>query len=275
MPRATPDAPRMADASTLRAQQFVLSRHLRDPGAAPAPGGIEDRRLAVYRELLRNNIRSLLSGNFPVIRRTLGDAAWEALVDDFQARHRSHTPLFTEIGREFIAFLERRAGEDADDPSWLAELAHYEWVELALQISDAAPPEGIAIDGDLLADVPVVSPLAWALAYRWPVHLIGPEHRPRQAPDVPTLLLVRRDQGGDVRFAQLSPLAYRLLERLATNTTDCGRDVLLALAAEAGTADIDTFLVEGTTMLARMRMEGTLAGTRAAGWSPRSATLHG
>jgi len=303
----------MADApATLRAQQFALSRHLRDPAAAPPPGGIEDRRLAVYRELLYNNLQGLLAGNFPVVRRTLGDEAWHALVRAFYAGHRCHTPLFTEIGREFVRWLEQRLDESVAPPSreipkdrhfdpgldpgeesmrvesevphcvgndtsagieippWLPELAHYEWVELALQISDAQPPVEVDPVGAsrtdpgqaLLEGVPVVSPQAWALAYRWPVHRIGPEHRPSETPEQPTLLLVRRDAQGDVRFAQLSPLAFRLLE-LLDGATRSGRDCLRALAHEAGVDD-DAFFDEGQAMLARMQDEGTLLGIRRA-----------
>src|SRR5690606_17331954 len=118
---------------------------------------------------------------------------------------------------------------------------------------------------DLLAGTPVVSPQAWALAYRWPVHRIGPAHRPDQPPDATTLLLVRRDAHGEVRFAQLSPLAFRLLQLLATNTVGNGEAVLLALAGEAGATDLPAFLAEGAAMLARMHAEGTLLGTRRRG----------
>jgi len=303
----------MADAPpSLRAQQFALSRHLRDPAAAPPPGGIEDRRLAVYRELLYNNLQGLLAGNFPVIRGTLGDEAWHALVRAFYAGHRCHTPLFTEIGREFVRWLEQRLDEgvatppretpkdcrfdpgldrgekstrvesevphcvrndnskDVEIPPWLPELAHYEWVELALQISDAQPPvdvDAIGVAGSdpgqaLLDGIPVLSPQAWALAYRWPVHRIGPEHQPSGPPGQPTLLLVRRDAQGEVRFALLSPLAFRLLELLG-GATRSGRDCLRALAHEAGVDD-EVFLDEGRAMLARMHDEGTLLGIRSA-----------
>ena len=257
----------MADApGSLRDRQFALARHLRDPSAAEAPGGIEERRLGVYRELLYNNLQGLLAGNFPVIRGTLDDAAWHALVRAFYADHRCRTPLFTEIGREFGRWLEVRRDHDPALPPWLPELAHYEWVELALQISDAKPRAGIdplaAAGTDLaralLDGIPVVSPQAWALAYRWPVHRIGPGHRPDAPPDQPTLLLVRRDAGGDVRFAQLSPLAFRLLE-LLDPADRSGRDCLRALAREAG-AEEQAFLDEGAAMLQRMHGDGTLLG---------------
>jgi hypothetical protein len=248
---------------TLRRQQFALARHVRDPEANPPPPHIEDRRLAVYRELFYNNIDSLLAGNFPVIRKTLADAQWRGLMRAFLADHRCRTPLFPEIGREFIRFLDARQETAAGDPPWLAELAHYEWVELALQISDEPMPRHDP-SGDLLQGRPLLSPYAWALAYRWPVPHIGPTHRPEAPPEAPTLLLVRRDHEGVVRFAGISPLVYRLLVLLGESGQRTGRQALIQLAQEAGAADIDVFLREGAAMLRQLRDEGTLLGTQAA-----------
>ena len=92
--------------SKLREQLDAMAAHVRDPGTHPGPPGIEARRLKIYSDLVYNNLDGLLAGNFPVIRKTLGDADWKALVRGFLARHHNHTPLFTELGRELIAFLE-------------------------------------------------------------------------------------------------------------------------------------------------------------------------
>jgi hypothetical protein len=250
--------------TSLREQQFALARHVRDPAANPPPPGIEERRLAIYRELFFNSIESLLAGNFPVIRKTLGDADWHALVRDFHADFRCRTPLFTEIGREFIQFLEQRAleeREDGRDPPWLHDLAHYEWVELALQIADDPVPAHVA-DGDLLDGIPVISPFARALAYRWPVQRIGPGHRPDVASEAPTLLLVRRDAAGSVHFSELSPLVYRLLELLGQDRSMSGHDALQQLADEAKAMDAAVFYSAGTLMLHRLHDEGVLLGTQ-------------
>lgn len=249
-----PDAP-----ARLRAQQFSLTRHLRDPRNVAAPAGIEERRLAIYRELVFNNVESLLALNFPVIRKLLDDAQWHDLVRAFFRDHRCQTPLFPELAREFLRFLEDR---EPNDPPFLTELAHYEWVELALQISDAAlPPHDVG--GDLLRDAPVLSPLAWPLAYAWPVHRIGPDHRPDTPPAEPTLLLVRREADGQVRFSQLSPLAFRLLQRLGQAPELSGLAQLEALASEAG-ADVAAFVEPGRALLEQMRATGVLLGTRPA-----------
>ena len=243
----------------LREQQLELTRHLRDPQRAQAPADIEDRRLAVYRELLFNNIASLLGGNFPVIRKTLGETRWLALVRDFYRDHRSQTPLFPEIAREFLRYLESLPQLD---PPFLGELAHYEWVELALQISEARIEETPHdASGDLLEGTPVLSPLAWQLAYEWPVHRLGPDFRPDAPPPDPTLLLLRREPDGGVRFSELSPLAYRLLQRLGEQPWLNGREQLQSLAQEAGVPTDDGFVRQGLQLLEQMRTSGVVLGT--------------
>lgn len=244
--------------SGLREQLESLASHVRDPERHAGPPDIEPRRLKIYSELVYNNLDGLLAGGFPVIRKTLGDDDWKALLRSFLADHRSRTPLFTELGRELIAFLEARP--DPQRP-WLAELAHYEWAELGLQLSDAAMPAHDP-DGDLLDGVPLLSPLAWPLAYRWPVNRIGPEFQPTQAPAEPTLVLLRRETDGRIHFSALSPLLFRLLELVAANTSRSGRELLRQLAHEAGQADFDGFLREASPMLRRLHAEGVLPGTR-------------
>lgn len=245
----------MSAPQTLRDQQRAFANHLRDPQQHPAPEGLPEERLAVYRRLFSNNILGLLGSNFPVIRTTLGDAAWRELVLAFYAEHAAHTPLFPQIGRELIDWLQQR---DAPQPPWLPELAHYEWIELALQISDDPLPPHTA-DGDLLEGAPVLSPLAWPLAYQWPVHRIRPQWQPDALPDQPTLLLARRDTGR-VQFSELSPLVFRLLQLLEDGEYS-GRDTLQRLALEAGT-DSGAFLQDGIAMLQRLHDEGTVLGTR-------------
>ncbi|QNN46221.1 putative DNA-binding domain-containing protein [Thermomonas brevis] len=243
--------------TSLHDQLHALAAHVRDPAAHAGPPGIEDRRLNVYRELVFNNLDGLLAGNFPVIRQTLGDAEWHALLRRFLAVHRSGTPLFTRLGLEFVAFLDAEAD---DTRPWLAELAHYEWAELGLQLSDATS-KPCDPHGDLLAGIPALSPLAWPLAYRWPVHRIGPAFQPTEPPPEPTLVLLRREDDGRVRFSTLSPLLFRLLERIGENGGRSGRELLRQLADEAGQTDIDGFLREAAPMLQRLRDEGVLSGT--------------
>lgn len=254
-----------SEAETLRDQQFAFAAHLRDPASAPAPAGIEDRRLAIYRDLFYNSLEGLISGNFPVLRRLLGDSLWHATVRAFYRDFRCQTPLFPEIGREFMQYLElRMAGPDTADglPPWSLELAHYEWVELALDIAESSGLPDFDAEGDLLAGAPVRNPLAWPLAYRWPVHTMGGDDAPLAAPTQPTLLLVLRDVTGKVRFKSLSGATFRLLQRIDAEPLLSGREQLTALAIEAGAPDAAEFVREGAQMLEALRTNEALLGVR-------------
>jgi hypothetical protein len=250
----------------LRTQQLAFAAHLRDPLTAPAPAGIEDRRMAVYRELFYNSLESLLAGNFPVIRGLRGDAEWHALVRDFYREHSCHTPLFTEIGREFIRYLERRQEQDRGDPPFLLELAHYEWVELALALEEP-DPEALRAepDGDLLEGIPVLSPLAWPLAYRFPVQRIRSDFQPGEPPAEPTFLLLVREPAGAIQFKALDALGFHLLQAIGANTRAAsGRRLLIALADQAGVpaAAREPFLDNGARLLQQLREREVLLGVR-------------
>ncbi len=227
----------------LREQQYTLARHLRDPARHAPPPGIEARRLKVYRELFYGTIEGLLAGSFPVMRQTLGELRWHARVRDFYANYRSQTPLFTEVAEAFIDYLQ---GVEPDAP-WQLELAHYEWVEAQLYLSDAQDPAHDP-QGDLLQGEPLLSCTARVLAYRWPVERIGPGYQPQVAPQAPTLLLVYRDVGLQVRFARLASMAYRLLAEVQGT----GQERLRALAADQQ---------QGLVLLVGLRAQGVVIGT--------------
>lgn len=237
----------------------ALGDYIRDPERAPPPPGIEARRLKIYRDLFFNNVEGLLAGNFPVIRKIHGEG-WPALVRAFYREHPARTPLFTELAREFVQYLQARAEDGAGDPPWLAELAHYEWAELALQIREARAPAGRggASAAALLDGCLRLSPLAWPLHYRWPVHRIGPDHRPAAPPSEPTFLLLHRDAAGKVHFQQLSAPTFRLLQRLREHPQLTGREQLRALAAEAAAPDPGAFADQGATMLQQLHRDSVI-----------------
>lgn len=237
----------MSAPESLRQQQFTLSKHIRDPDANLPPPDIEDRRLAIYRELFFNNIEGLLSGNFPVIREILDDEIWLDLVHDFYREHLCKTHLFPEVPREFIRFLETRMQANAGDPAWLMELAHYEWVELALDLAENDDLEiGSVIQPENIIDTAFsLSPLAWPLGYQWPVHRLSPGFLPDETPDSPTFLLVRRDHDYKVHFEEISALIFRLLQLISDAPELTTQQQLTVLAQEANTDDLESFIELG------------------------------
>jgi hypothetical protein len=244
-------------------QQLAFAAHIRDPEAVAAPLGIEDRRMAIYRDLLYNNIEGFISSGFPVLRELSDDASWHRRVRAFFRDHRCQTPLFAEIAAEFVEWLQNGRGEHPDDPPFIAELAHYEWVELALTVSDAdraTPP--VDPNGDLMDGRPLVSPLAWPLAYHWPVHRIGPEFRPENPGDQPTYLVVHRDRLDKVHFLQINAVTFRLLQLLGEEPTPTGRQALERIAQELGHPDPAAVINHGQTLLNDLKARNILLGSR-------------
>jgi uncharacterized protein len=66
-----------------------------------------------------------------------------------------------------------------------------------------------------------------------------------------------------VRFAELAPLTYDLVERLHAGEHS-GRALLLRLAAEHD-QDPGALLHDGAALLERMRQQGSVLGTRLPG----------
>ncbi len=244
-------------------RQYEFAAHIRDPEHQPAPRDVEDRRMAIYRELFYNNVESFLSNTFPVLRKIHEDAAWHAMVRDYFSTHRSRTPLFLEIPREFLVWLREERTAREDDFPFLYELAHYEWTELAVSVAeDTLAPEEIDPEGDLLAGIPVLSPLAWHLAYEYPVHRIGPDFLPGSDDGSATFLVVYRDTEDEVGFMEINQVTKRLLELVETSKTASGRDLLVQIAAEMSHPQPEVVIDGGTQILAGLRQKSILAGTR-------------
>ncbi|MDX2349102.1 MAG: putative DNA-binding domain-containing protein [Porticoccus sp.] len=231
--------------------QYDFAAHLRDPLVKPAPADVEDRRMKIYRDLIYNNIESFLSSGFPILHSILEDGHWHDMVRDFVSHHQSHTPYFLEISQEFLRYLQEEREAHSDDPAFMHELAHYEWVELALDVSTVEMPEASAQAGDLLSAVLAVSPLAWRLSYQYPVHNIGPEYRPDKPPEEASFLVVYRNRGNEVKFLEINAVTARLLQLIDEKQTS-GRTLLLAMAEELQVDDTDTVINYGEEILTKL-----------------------
>lgn len=252
----------MAEAAGLRELQMQFAAHLRDPAANPAPAGIEDRRLQIYRDLFYNNVQDFLANAFPVLRRILGDDAWHARVRHFYANHRAVSAQLYALAEEFADHLAAEAGARVDDPPFLAELAHYEWVEMALLVDeDEIDAVEADPDGDLMLGLPALSPLVWTLAYQWPVHKISPDFQPQQAPAQLTYLLVYRDRADKVRFMEANAVTARLME-LIESEPDTGNALMHRIAVEMQHPHPRSVVDGGAALLADLRARDIVLGTR-------------
>lgn len=199
--------------SGFKQTQYEFSAYIRDP-SNEIPNGIEARRMKIYEELFYNNIESFIANAFPVLKEITDDEIWHNMIRDFMIHHKSKTPLFHEIAREFLNYLESER-DLTNDPVFIKELAHYEWVELALSVLDTADAVvSVQAQQEPLNHHFKTADLAWPLAYSYPVHQISPSFLPEQANDVPVFVLVYRDRDDKITFMELNPVSARLIDLL-------------------------------------------------------------
>lgn len=236
--------------------QRDLAQHLRDPHHTRRPAGVPARRMTVYNELLFNNVCGFLDSCFPVCRLLLGEARWRRLCRTFYRDWPSHTPWFREIPREFVRYLS--AHHIAQPlPVWLADLARYEWAELAVDVMDAQLPAHDP-QGDMMQASVLINPSRVDVVSPWPVHRIGPDWQPRKSE--PTFLVVFRDAQLDVQFAEINAVTAHVLSLLDQGLS--GQQAFAQLAADMNHPDPQALMGFGQQLLISLREQGVLLGTR-------------
>jgi uncharacterized protein len=234
-----------------KSKQQEFAAYIRDPENNPVPADVKEQRMAMYRELFFNNIEGFLSGNFPVLRKILTDLQWFALAQDFFAKHPCRSPYFSQIPEEFLDYLQNER-KSPDDFPFILELAHYEWVEMALSIAKEELLADQQSPDNLLEKAVALSPLAWPLVYQYPVQRIGPAFLPLEAPGQPTFLIVYRNSSYDVNFIEITPVTYRLLEIVQEHESLLVEDCLKQVAEELNHPDPEFIIAGGLHILKEM-----------------------
>ncbi|MGI9237084.1 MAG: HvfC family RiPP maturation protein [Woeseiaceae bacterium] len=256
----------MPERPDFQEKQYAFAAHIRDPDNVPAPDGIEDRRMAIYRKLFFNNLVNLLSTMFPVLQKIHSEEQWRGMIRKFMQHHKAETPYFLQLPEEYLNFLEYEYESTATDHPFLLELAHYEYVELALSVStDENEVHGVDPDGDLLTGVPVKSVLCWAFAYQYPVHRISPDFLPADPAPQPVYLAIYRNSNDKVRFLELNAVTAGLLDAVENNSANSSGEMLIReLAKTVKFPDVGAFVQHGKDALNEMRRLQILTGTRRA-----------
>jgi len=260
-PYQRPQAPLIAnDIPDFQQIQYAFTAHIREPDKIKKPDDVSTRRMAIYNELLFNNVRGFLETSFPVLHSIYDKDNWTRLAQAFFAHHHSTSPYFVDIPKEFIDFLQTSYQLQDSDPDFLLEFAHYEWIELVLSISKAEVDNSL-IDpqGDLLSATPSLSPLAQCLNYSWPVHQISKNNLPT-SPQASSII-VYRDHEDKVQFIEANPVLARLFELLESNDErHTGQALLAQIGDELQHPDPQVVIQGGLQMLQKLHDLGIVLG---------------
>ena len=220
-------------------------------GGGDAPGGPLAERTQAWLQTLPGIAQTL--GGRQLQGQARLDARWRRLCRTFYRDWPSHTPWFREIPREFVRYLsEHHIAQPL--PVWLADLARYEWAELAVDVMDVTPPAHDP-QGDMMLSSVCLNPARVDVVSAWPVHRIGPDWQPRQAE--PTFLVVFRDAQLNVQFTEINAVTAHVLGEAAGHVGEYA----------AGAAELDdlgaVFLVLAHLLAHRPRTICDAAANRA------------
>jgi hypothetical protein len=198
--------------TSFRETQHAFIQHIKNPEANSFDGGIEDRRLKIYRELFFNNILGFLSSGFPVLESLYSEQRWQALARSFFIEHTCRSPYFVDISKEFVEYLSSEYELGEFDPLFMRELAHYEWLELDVSIRKSSQTAQ-TWDGHSPIIQVQMSDLASLVSYQYPVHQISSDFYPSQASEI-VYLVVYRDATDEVNFTLINAVSALLLNTI-------------------------------------------------------------
>lgn len=242
--------------------QREFTRYLRDPDNNPAPPMLADDRLTVYSNAVIANMEVFMGDNFPLVKAVMANEDWLAMVRDYFLRHESKTSLFVELPGEFLKYLEVLR-DDADDPSFLYELAHFELLENLVSTDERRIDEQLLdIQGDFMTAVPVMNPTTQLVRYMFPVHLIDRDNQPSEPPSEPTFIVAFRDRANRYGYIDLNPASARAVELLLSNEEQNGEQVMQTIARELKHPDVDAVVAGGHAILSRLAERDVVVGTK-------------
>ena len=214
-----------------------FTHNLRHQNESRAIKGVTHERMNIYKTLIYNNINDTLKRAFPISFRLLCAKQWDQLSYGFLQDYQTISPFFYEIPKHFLSYLNTLPTLPLP---FLAELMHYEWIELDVEFSnDLRTNKQLRKTQQLIANSSTR-----ALIYQYPVHQICEHHQPTKPPKKPTFLIVYRNNDFKVCFMEANLLSAHLVE-VFLDSAQKTETALMTIAQNLEIAIDDTFLENG------------------------------
>ena len=198
-----------SELAALKKFQRQFSQHIRHPKRFHKPSQVPQDRMSVYSRLIFNSMEDVLSGCFPFCKEALGKINWLKLLRDFFSTHSCQRPFYRQVPEEFIDYLSVKSRKNF--PSYLPHLAHFEWLELDLYVSEKV--NTLRFSEDLGEGKIVFTQPCQLVTYPYPVHLIRKGYKSKTRTE-DCYYLFYRDAALDVKWMLLNPAQAKLIHLL-------------------------------------------------------------
>lgn len=196
-----------------------------------------------YQHLVMNNFYQLISRCFPVLFSILPQALLEQLLSNFVKQTKTATPLFYQLPAFFMRYLQSYQHQEYP---FIAALAHYEWIELEVDLAEEDIVTPYPANFDALAYPLRLANSACLLHYDYDVENICRDYLPQEK--IASYLVVYRDRNYHVQFLSLNAPSHNLLHSITTSGK-IARSLLANDMLEYGRDFLSSLLHEGVLVL--------------------------
>nr|WP_315262060.1 putative DNA-binding domain-containing protein [uncultured Limnohabitans sp.] len=236
--------------------QFALARHLRDPLGVSAPAGVSLADAAACTQDMVTHVSEVLAPAFPVTCALLGDDMWEHAVRLFLKDAQPHTPWASTTQRAFVDHV-CESPDMQRLPAWLQDLAHFEWLQNAVNTTPVSWP-ACDVDANVMHHAVVLNPTHVEAAYEWPVHSIDTDHQPDDMQS--TYVSMLRDKDDTLHVLESNVFRGQLIDLLRDGQS--GEQAFMVLAMWLSHPEPEAFVREGAEVMAQLQREGIVLGAR-------------
>ena len=221
---------------------------------ADALAAVGDKRLLLYRKLVRGGLRSAIKAMIPRTAARLGPV-FDEWVARFCTEEMPRSHYLRDVAFEFVAWVLPKWAGDETIADYIADLARHELFEFEISTAVSDGPESAR--AVLTLDKPVVFDASARLQrYTYAVFRLNEDEADREVPvREPTAILGYRDPAFELHYLELTPLAADILERLLE-----GESLGTAVLAAYGKPPPPEVLEEIARMLADLVDQGVLLG---------------
>lgn len=199
--------------------QAILAEYIRAPQTARKPDGIESKRLAVYAQLVRNNLASFLDRCFSETKTFVDDAQWQDLQEAFLQKGTPKSPYFRDIPGQFLYFVQ----QNQMLPENILALMDFEYHQLLSEIAPCAKMHTEWREDDRL------SPTQSTFLLHYEVDFLSRDFQ--YIADQPSDIVLWRNMADEVCYTLLNAQQSALLGHFFAQT-DSYNHLLHALASE-------------------------------------------